>query len=580
MKWLDKKFDQLVHFVKRLFSAQSVTIQIITTVIFFFVVFFMVQLILNKTLFPRYYTLQEFEDISLVIDEYHSDLQKNPDNYYDVMYEFLTRNNAYSVITSNTYNIVSSGYNNYSIEIANETSTYNIDLPNELFDINIGDSVTVSINETSMNNYVVHSLKTDSFTYEEERSCDTCFLVQASITKIYKPFNLNYLYSHNKNVSDEIEYISTSFNFDENRYNNGWWYKTTSSTTNQVIFINEINAFEHVVTIVPIANTNTITSVLFSYSLFIYFLTVIVLSLWSFRLTSLLSFPLERIKQATESIAALNFDIHLDETANSDVLELSESVNKIAYNLNNVLNLVSAKNETLKEQYKKQEQEVTLKKQLVSSISHELKTPLMVMQVTIQGILDGIIDKKDLEMELDNVLLEINKSSVMIQDMLQIYRLDNDSKGLSYEHINLSDLVEKTIKEFKHSFKQYKFDLKKDITEDLYIDADKNLILRVISNYITNAIKYTPHGNKIHIEVKNNPISFSITNYGVSINEAELDKIWLPFYRSESHSERLPSKGSGVGLYLVSEVLKAHNYNFGIVNTEDGVKAYFDIPNQ
>ena len=112
------------------------------------------------------------------------------------------------------------------------------------------------------------------------------------------------------------------------------------------------------------------------------------------------------------------------------------------------------------------------------------------------------------------------------------------------------------------------------------IEADKKLIHRVISNYFTNAIKYTSKGEKIYIEISEHKdrVYFELTNYGITIEEEDLENIWMPFFRSvNSETPRLKTKGTGIGLYLVSEILKAHDCEYGIENTKNGVKAYFYI---
>ena len=255
-------------------------------------------------------------------------------------------------------------------------------------------------------------------------------------------------------------------------------------------------------------------------------------------------------------------------------------MNLISKNLKEALETLNTKNRELTTLYNEQTMQVSLKKQLVSSISHELKTPLMIMQVTIQAILDGVIPIDEQESELLNVVDEINKSSTMIQDMLQIYRLDDANSELEIMEFNLSDSVKFFIQDFDNIIKKYNFILDVNIPEEMNIEADKKLIHRVISNYFTNAVKYTKEGEKIYIEISDigDRVYFEIINHGVTIGEEDLENIWIPFFRSDQYeTTRLKTKGTGIGLYLVSEILKAHDCEFGIENIENGVKAYFYI---
>jgi two-component system sensor histidine kinase VanS len=168
----------------------------------------------------------------------------------------------------------------------------------------------------------------------------------------------------------------------------------------------------------------------------------------------------------------------------------------------------------------------------------------------------------------------------MIQDMLQIYRLDDANTKMDISEFNLSDTVQFFIKDFDNVFKSNNLNLELNIGESIFVEADFKLIKRVISNFITNAIKYTPNNEKISVTLKENDdfVCFELINYGININEIDLQNIWMPFYRVEHTEKRvLGSKGSGIGLYLVSEILKAHEAEYGIENFKNGVKAHFTI---
>jgi signal transduction histidine kinase len=100
----------------------------------------------------------------------------------------------------------------------------------------------------------------------------------------------------------------------------------------------------------------------------------------------------------------------------------------------------------------------------------------------------------------------------------------------------------------------------------------------VISNILTNAIKYTPNKNKIEISIQSikDKIEYRVTNYGTTIPEENLENIWEPFFRiDESRTKNTKSKGTGLGLYIVSETLKAHRFDYGIENVKNGVSIWF-----
>ena len=165
--------------------------------------------------------------------------------------------------------------------------------------------------------------------------------------------------------------------------------------------------------------------------------------------------------------------------------------------------------------------------------------------------------------------------------MLQIYRLDDAQSELDISEFSLSKCIYKFIEDFDNVIKKHNLQITLDVKDNIMIEADNKLIRRVISNFFTNAIKYTPENEKIHIEISDTSdlAYFELINFGAQIDPENLDNIWMPFFRGEDSlsGERLKTKGTGIGLYLVSEILKAHNCEFGIENIENGVKSYFYI---
>jgi signal transduction histidine kinase len=303
--------------------------------------------------------------------------------------------------------------------------------------------------------------------------------------------------------------------------------------------------------------------------------------LWSLRIGNTATNPIKNIEKTARQIANLNFEVSTHEYKSKETTSLSNSINLIAKNLKQTIETINNKNNELISLYKQQTEQTKLKKQLVSSISHELKTPLMIMQVTIQAVLDNIIPEEKVTDELKNVLNEINKSSLMLQDLLEVYRLEDHEIPLDIESINLSHLVEFFINDFSNLVKKYHIKVNKDLDPNVLVNADLKLIKRVISNFFTNAIKNTPNDETISIRVYKDTTYayFEIINTGASINPEQLSNIWMPFYTIDHSNPSLEKpKGSGIGLYLVSEVLKAHHFDYAIQNIQNGVKASFKAP--
>jgi len=585
-----KKIGSKFSFIKKIFKARSISTQLIFTIILIFASFFILQSILNVGFFRNFYTNQEFERVNSDIMEYVTSMNEPDGMYYDEMYKFTTENNAYSVIVTGQYRVLTSSFTDYSITIKDSSTDieYTVLVPNVEYNYVIGDSFTITMYPYNDILYSAASISSSTGEiYNSNVSCteETCTTTTGQITELDKPNNMNYLFDDNLIVQREISKLfNDTIDLNDYKYETGgvegYWYKSTDGPVDTLVFVHNLKTWNWIVTIVPIVDTNDIIDIVSSYNYYVYATAIVIILIWSFRLSSIISKPIQNIELVARQIAKLNFNVEAHEYNNRENESLSHSINLIAKNLKNTLETINAKNTELTNLYDEQSKQVTLKKQLVSSISHELKTPLMIMQVTIQGILDEIIAAEEQDEELNNVLDEINKSSMMIQDMLQIYRLDDVNTQLEISEFNLSETVQFFINDFENAIKKYNLDVDINIQDDVFIEADLKLIKRVISNFITNAIKYTPVQGKIYIEVSDakDKAYFELTNYGTLIKQGEIEKIWLPFYRIDVDDVNpLKTKGSGIGLYLVSEILKAHHADFGIKNVKNGVKAFFYI---
>ncbi|MFW6318936.1 MAG: ATP-binding protein [Bacillota bacterium] len=575
----------LIRNLKHLYSQLSLATQIILTIILVFISFFVLQLILNSIFFRNFYTNREIDQFKEKLTILNETLDAaTEDNHFYHLQDFSTREHALIIYLEDDLTLSLEDNNVYYITISDNNDTgnlYDVILYNYDNTLNVDDTISAAITKISTNYYIFNHYVT-SHTERDLSAClDSCININGTISSINEPTNINYLYTTNPSVYYEIESAQERFNIEALPVDNEIISYHSDLANNSVVFLSQTAQNQYIMTIVKLQNTESIVSIVSSYQNYVYLTAVVIIILWSFRIGTIVSKPIKHVETVAKEISQLNFNVEANEFQNKEAASLSNSINAMAKNLSETIDTINAKNDELTHLYEEQTKQVNVKKQLVSSISHELKTPLMIMQVTIQGILDSIIPEKDYKKELANLLEDINKSSAMIQDMLQIYRLEDKENPLELTKVNLTEVTQLYLEDFNHFISQYNLSLETDMNEKLNILADEKLINRVISNYITNAIKYTPENHTISIKItkQNDLVHFSVFNDGAHINKDDLKNIWMPFYRIETQlDDRLSSKGSGVGLYLVSEILKNHNFEFGIKNKNTGVYAYFTAP--
>lgn len=278
--------------------------------------------------------------------------------------------------------------------------------------------------------------------------------------------------------------------------------------------------------------------------------------------------PLVHLNDVTQKLSQLDFSDECIVKRNDEIGSLADNINQMSDRLQITL-------EQLKEDLELRNKLDEERKRFIADVSHELKTPLTVIKGTCEGLVDGVYDNKQKEYYV-TMLEEINDMGQMIQDLLEISQVENE-EILKITVFDLSEILYKVHSHLKPLAKEKDLKIKFDV-EEAFVQADEKRIETVIRNLYNNAIFYTPKGGEINIgiQMRENKIRLNIENLGVSIEEHELEKIWDAFYRvDQSRNKELG--GSGLGLYIVKQILEKHGSTFGIENSESGVNAWFEI---
>ena len=224
------------------------------------------------------------------------------------------------------------------------------------------------------------------------------------------------------------------------------------------------------------------------------------------------------------------------------------------------------------------------RRQLISNITHELKTPLAVVHSYAEGLQAGISREKQ-EEYLSVILEETEHMDTMVLQMLDLSRLEAGKVKLSTEAFSLLRLSREITDKFTPLLEAKALQLRFDEAEDFLIAADEARIGQVITNFISNALKYTPEGGHILIKVYQyqKEACFSIINSSAPLSEDALDKVWDSFYRADPARTEA---GTGLGLTITKSIVELHRGNCYVRNTtfnaggqvESGVAFGFTLP--
>ena len=556
--------------------------------IFFFISSFVLLLILLQFLiyqfvFQGFYLNQQLSILNTVVTDYVVELRTSPsDNYFNPIYNFTTQNNAISLVLDENFVPIQEEFENYSVEVTDSSTfeVYRIVLPETSSVIRLSDRINTSIllrNDID-DEYDIYSLTLNN-EIQYEIPCSGCIEVTGIVTRINAPRTLNLYFRSNQTAVTELFKVRTSEQIKVADFDQvGVRLISNTEFSRNIVYLNKVADNTFVLTIFITESPEEITNILGAYNFTIYLVVIALAVVMSILVSRYISKPIITIDNAAKEISNLNFDVVVNESQNIEVSSLSKSITTMAANLKNTVQKLNQRNQEVTTLYDDQQDQIELRKKFISAISHELKTPLMVMNITAQGILDGIFSEPEQREELQRILSEVGTLDSMIKDLLDVYKLDELRMDMDVEKINLRSITERQLENVDNLIQRYSLKLSLESDRNVSVMANPKFMGMVISNILTNAIKYTPDNNKIKISIQSikDKIEYRVTNYGTTIPGDMLEHIWEPFIRvDESRTKQTKSKGSGLGLYIVSETLKAHRFDFGIENVKNGVSIWF-----
>jgi len=277
-------------------------------------------------------------------------------------------------------------------------------------------------------------------------------------------------------------------------------------------------------------------------------------------------------KKAKEMASNMNLDIRCDVNGSDEIGVLAVSINDLAKNLSSSLEELKEMNIILQKDIER-EKEIDRKRiDFFNAVSHELKTPITILKGQLEGMIYKIGSYKDRDKYLSHSLGVVDNMEELVKEILTITRMEDDSFKLNLENINLRALIEACIEEMEGLIESKKIIIVKNMERDLFSKVDYKLIKKVFSNIIKNAIIHSPSNSRVNVNIFEdlNRIVFKVENYNVHIPIEEIEEIFNPYYRIEKSRSR-STGGSGLGLYIVKNILELHNISYNLKNTENGV---------
>lgn len=318
-------------------------------------------------------------------------------------------------------------------------------------------------------------------------------------------------------------------------------------------------------------------SVFTNYYIFIFMILAILVLFFAIWLTEQITKPLLHMKRVTSNIAKIDFSEKCEVHSDDELKELATNINLMSDNLHNTLTELKIANERLQNDIAREREFEQMRSNFFATISHELKTPLTIIKGIANRVKSKPLSRDEITIQVDSIIEEVDRMTLMVQDTLNYMRMETKPDELEWNSFSFKMLVEHLNRKLSDLVEEKNLQVHLDL-DDVYVEADSEQIITVVTNFYSNAIRYTSEGEEIYISIKrqNDKARFEIENTGIFIPEKEMHLIWEPFYRLEKSRNR-DSGGTGLGLLIVSKILDLHHSQYGVENTERGVKFYFEL---
>jgi signal transduction histidine kinase len=243
-----------------------------------------------------------------------------------------------------------------------------------------------------------------------------------------------------------------------------------------------------------------------------------------------------------------------------------------------VIEELKAANEQLEKDIKEKELIDERRREFVSNVSHELKTPIALIQGYAEGLKEGISDDPESRDYYCGVIIdESAKMNTIVHRLLNLGEIESGIISLDRVDFNLTELLSNVVQSASMLCGGKKVDIRLDAPEELMVNADQMMIEEIMQNFISNACHHVSEPGEILITASKGEHAYvEVFNTGSHIPEEDLDRIWDKFFKVDrSHSRKYG--GSGIGLSIVKAIAEAHGGSCGAVNKNDGVAFWFSL---
>lgn len=289
--------------------------------------------------------------------------------------------------------------------------------------------------------------------------------------------------------------------------------------------------------------------------------------------------PIKELAVLSQRMANLDFEAKYTSGGDNEIGVLGNNFNIMSDRLKDTISELKGANNRLLKDIEQKERLENMRTEFLGNVSHELKTPIALIQGYAEGLKEGVNEDSDSrDFYCDVIMDEAGKMNQMVKNLLILNQLEFGDDDLEFERFDIAGLIRGVLASCEILIQQAEASVDFISDEAVYVWADEFKTEQVLRNYLTNALHHVENEKRIEIRVisKEDVVRITVFNSGKPIPEEDLQKLWDKFYKVDKAHTR-EYGGNGIGLSIVKAIMESFHREYGVKNFENGVEFWFEL---
>ncbi len=304
-------------------------------------------------------------------------------------------------------------------------------------------------------------------------------------------------------------------------------------------------------------------------------LSIVIIRFLAKRITE----PVLELAKLSTRMANLDFEAKYTSGGDNEIGILGASFNAMSYKLEQTISELKKVNNELQQDLENKEKIEEMRTEFLSNVSHELKTPIALIQGYSEGLKEGVSDDVESRNFYCEVIMdEAEKMNQLVKSLLELNQLEFGNGDMVMERFNIVEMIKGILQSLDIMIQQKECKLLLDIEEKVYVWGDQFKVEHVLRNYLTNALNHVDGDNVIQVKIKqvDEKARISVFNTGQPIPEGDIDRVWEKFFKVDKARTR-EYGGNGIGLSVVKAIMESLHQEYGVRNYDNGVEFWFEL---